>query len=612
MFFQSILEGIDNSFAQGYFSKHPNAELFTGLGAALAMSQIIFTFKNKIFDSVEHAEATTHHKDDKKRKKLIRNKGVKKAFKDHGTFMMFGTLITLVSIYTNFLGSNVFLQQGQERDEQLNKILQKIEEKIGKPGDLPPAGNVPSTIQETVSLVQSLKQDVSNEGTLILQREEGGVAKSGIGGQGPSYKTKEAILFGNTLPQGNSDYAKKILSAVSKTNYPKEGIVPTVDQITQKHLASIADTYNRVVSLKNSLTSESTPDAPDAKDAAAKVKTKDISQIHAYLLNQKIKEVANLIDTMSADLGQLQTELNKELDNTNTALRAVDQAAGAGQKNNNPIAQFSIDLPKLDTSDIAKGITVVEVRQPHELAKYLVEKQGMTVGLLILGLLLIIAALNDLADLLMMRRRIDSVHHDRTSLAILQPALEKKITTLKASIYQFFSNPENIGIFGNTTPITPEDITYIVDNIQLILNPDLIPVHNKTIVQKVRSKVQGILKSIFSFKRTEQMDRYNARAKSLNTLLNPALSANIILKELIPGVELIGKETNQPAGLFTAFANRNQQGGRTLKGKVKGKNYREGLHGQIGAYQKEASEIGALDNDGTLDFTDPGRNDNVM
>lgn len=487
----------------------------------LILSCGILDYKGRLFRCIAEAESFF--------------RGIGHAFKRNPRWMILATLLTVISIKTNYDGIVSLVSKKADLDEQSYQIKEKVRKALGNRKDAKTAN--PSNLYDLQLILQEAAGVATQNFLQIPKDEAGGGASSGNVGQGPRYWGKFYVTMGGYEP-GVAD----ISLAVSGSS-----MAQTLDKVMRDSgldlKSSIPDKINALRSeYENHL--KTTNDLADFKLAKLDelMSMQDYSwselsrvfNLEHYKINEIVADVTKALEENTVQFKRTASQMNALTDAHVELLKTLDRTGIVGESNYQIDAKVSI--PNIDAIDELKKnkIPAATHKSFEELKVFLNDAYGVALASSLLLVIFLIAISMDMANP-MLYSRLTAIQgkKDRKAYRERSKKLKEWENDFAARCKAFFDREDVEKIlFGMTFP----NDTTIRNTFSLMLE-EVDPWVKDYVHYTFKEKSITWFKSLFETTRIIDIEGYNSRARAVHFLLaqRERFFANFI-NRLFPGV----------------------------------------------------------------------------
>ncbi|MBF0429409.1 MAG: hypothetical protein HQL94_10840, partial [Magnetococcales bacterium] len=375
--------------------------LFIGL----ALSSAILDYKGRLFSSVAEAGAVF--------------KGIWHAYKRYPRWMILATLLTLISIKTNYDGIVSLVSKKADLDQQSFEIKQKVRKALGNPQNAKTTN--PSNLYDLQMILQEAAGVATQKFLQIPKDEAGGGASSGNVGLGPRYWGKYYVIMGGYEP-GKAD----VSSALNRSAFAQE-----MDQIMRESGLDLKTAVpDKIAALRSEYEAhlQKTTELTKAKlTKLDKLMTmqdyswSEVQRVFAlehYEVNEVVSEITQYLEENTVKYKEIANRMNELTDSHVLLLKTLDRKGIVGD------TQYEIDakapIPNIDAIDELKKnkIPVATHKNFEELKLFLNETFGVALAGTLLLIIFLVAVSMDMANP-MLYSRLTAIQGQRDRKAYL-------------------------------------------------------------------------------------------------------------------------------------------------------------------------------------------------
>lgn len=189
------------------------ARLTASFFVGITLSYIILYFKSALFRSIMNTGHVLS--------------GIRRAYTSQPLWMVLASILTLVSLKTNYDGGVAFVSKSSSLNDQSIFISQRVQQAFGQEFTTTTTPTAtPSSFYQTIAILKQRSNILFQQLQQIPEDEAKGKASSGIAQQGPRYWGKYLLIYGNSEKTPQS--MNKILGH-GKLALEVDGIVRTAD-----------------------------------------------------------------------------------------------------------------------------------------------------------------------------------------------------------------------------------------------------------------------------------------------------------------------------------------------------------------------------------------------
>ncbi|MEO5332790.1 MAG: PilZ domain-containing protein [Magnetococcus sp. YQC-5] len=469
----------------------------------LILSSAILDYKARLFSSVAEAGAVF--------------RGIWHAFKRYPRWMILATILTLISIKTNYDGIVSLVSKKADLDQQSYEIKKKVRKALGNPRTAKATN--PSNLYDLQVILQEAAGVATQKFLQIPKDEAGGGASSGNVGQGPRYWGKYYVIMGGYEPGtadvfravNNSEFAKNMDRLMRESGLDLKTSIP--DKIAalrieyEHHLKKTADLVTAKLAKLDALM---------RMKSYSWAELSRVFTLEHYEINDIVKEITKALEENTFIYKGIATRMNALTDSHVALLITLDRTGIVGD------TKYQIDakapIPNIDAIDELKknNIPVATHKSFEELKVFLNETYGIAMASTLLLIIFLVAISMDMANP-MLYSRLTAIQGQRD-----RKAFQARIKKLKewendfATRCKLFFDREEVAQMLAGMPF-PNDTT-IRNCFSMMLEE--VNYHVKD-HNHFTSKEKSIawFKSLFETTRIVDITGYNARSGAVHELL---------------------------------------------------------------------------------------------
>ncbi|MBF0368042.1 MAG: hypothetical protein HQL52_01155 [Magnetococcales bacterium] len=526
----------------GFFdgSQAEIARYLLSISAGLLLSSAILDFKGRIFHAMAEAGQVLA--------------GIRDAFLRNPRWMVLATLLTLISIKTNYDGIVSIISKKGDLAQQSQMISEQVRRALGNPRTLD--ANNPTSLRGLGASLEQATREAREKFQLVPEDEVKGVASSKDARKGPRYWGKHFIVHGG-FEAGVNDVI------LTFNNLPLSQEITRMLQGSGLDLTtSISNKINRLHQrYRDHLSRTEAAIGQDLLQLNTMMGAQDYSlgEIHRvftlehYQINDIVTRMVARLEANKALFGQVAQALNQLTDSHVALLKQVDKAGGV--RFNQYDIEANLTIPEIAAIDaLRKGrIPVATHKNFEELQHYLVEAHGLALASLLLTLIFALAISMDLADPLIYGRW--TARRGVRDKLIFPQSLKTLKEWENGFVHQsklFFNRPDvQVALKGLTFP---NENGIRNDYLSLLeeINPDLKHPAERTPLQRF----WHWFRSLFRNTRINTITGYNDRVATIHDLIQRRdLHFPKLISLLLPGVEIssgLGQATFHDLLVLTA------------------------------------------------------------
>ncbi|MBF0447873.1 MAG: hypothetical protein HQL67_06700 [Magnetococcales bacterium] len=480
-----------------------NNRYLVSVSCGLILSSAILDYKTRIFQSIVESGAVLT--------------GIRHSFLRNPRWMILATLLTFVSIKTNYDGIVSIISKKEDLAQQSQLITTRVRKALGSPFFMNPLepdslfdlqGSFQETTKEIMRVFRSLPED-----------EVKGVASSGDPRKGPRYWAKHFIVHGG-YEEGVNDvrlafndhiFARRIDGMLKNsgidfsTSFSQK--VELLRAGYEAHLNNTDDLVHKRLGELNALMSMSGYSLDEIKR---------VLTLEHYQINNIVQDMVTALEANKEAYKQTAEDFNQLTNSYLGILQQVDKSGTSG------LSAYEIKtdvvVPRIDAIDeLREGkIPIAKHKNFEELRSALMEKYGVSLGGLILSVILFFSISMDLGDPIIYARM--TARRGKKDRALFNDRLEKLKQWEEKFLNQlelFFEQRDVQKVFCDPMGLGETLIRNAFFKQLEKIYPELKENLDKTTYQKFDHWFRGM----FYFSRTSDMSGLNLRIKAIKRIL---------------------------------------------------------------------------------------------
>ncbi|MBF0445700.1 MAG: hypothetical protein HQL68_08920, partial [Magnetococcales bacterium] len=492
MFFGDIFEG---SFGE-------NNRYLVSLGSGLLLSSAILDYKNRIYLSTVEAGSVLA--------------GIRDGFMRNPRWMVLATLLTIVSIKTNYDGIVSIISKKEDLAQQSQLITSRVRKALGSPFFMNPLE--PDSLFDLQGSFQQTTGEIMELFRLLPEDEVKGVASSADPRKGPRYWAKHFIVHGG-YEEGINDV---------KLAFNDHIFASQIDEMLQNSGIDFSSSFSQKVELlRASYESHLRATQDLVRKRLGELKAlmsmggyspdeiKRVLALEHYQINDIVQDIVVALEANKQVYKETSVDLS-ELTNTYLGiLQMVDKSGTSGLSAYQ--IQADVVVPPIEAIDeLRKGkIPIAKHKNFEELRASLIEKYGVSLGGLILGAILFFSIGMDLGDpILFSRMTASRGKKDRLFFNDRLEKLKNWEESLLVSSQSFFKQKQVKSMIGKRMVFGYEVLKYSLFITLEDIDSELKSEEDKSSLQRFWHWFYGM----FHFSRTAEMAGLNARLVAVQQL----------------------------------------------------------------------------------------------
>ncbi|MBF0368041.1 MAG: hypothetical protein HQL52_01150 [Magnetococcales bacterium] len=470
------------------------------ISAGLLLSSAILDFKGRIFHAMAEAGQVLG--------------GIRDAFLRSPRWMVLATLLTLVSIKTNYDGIVSIISKQGDLTQQSQLISERVRAALGHPRHRHP--DQPTSLRDLgASLVQTTRQ-AREKFRLVPEDEVKGVASSNDARKGPRYWGKHFIVHGGfeagvndvILTYNNHALSQNITRMLKESDLElRASIFDKITALEERYTHHLAETEAIIEADLNRL---------NTMMHMGDYSLGEINRVFTlehYQINDIVATMVIRLEANKQIFAEVAEALNHLIASHVALLKQVDKA-GAAHFNNYDI-DAHLTIPEIAAIDaLRKGqIPAATHKSFEELKQFLVEAYGLALAGMMLTLIFILSISMDLADPLVYGRwAAHQGKRDRKSLKILLEKLKEWESQLIRNAANFFDQGDVRQILKGITCPNETGLRNAFFHCIEQIDPDLKEPDDRSFLENGWYWIRGL----FRAPRINGMQGYNDRARAIH------------------------------------------------------------------------------------------------
>ncbi len=523
--------------------------LFTGLEGegtrylvavlcGLILSSAILDYKDRIFSNIAESGGVFS--------------GLRDVILRHPRWILVATLLTVVSIKTNYDGIVSLISKKADLGKQSAMIQARVKRALGNQFFMNSVE--PDSLYDLMGLMRESTDKSIAQFLQVPEDEVSGRASSGDARKGPRYWGKHLIVHGNFKP------GVRTVSTV----YRGGALSRTIDtMLTESGIDLSTSLKDKILALRGRYEAHMTRTEESIRVTLGKLtgmlemrgysleELKRVFALEHYQINAYVQQLIRALEENKRVYEEVAAELNALTDSYVVLLQKVDRSGGATSRDYRIEGKLTIpDIQAIkDLKDNAE-IPVAKHKNFEELKAFLAEEYGAASAGMLLGMILFFSFCMDLTDPLVYSRWTGKIgKQDRLMFPDLEEYLKEWENDFIKEAHRFFYRRDvqqalRGFAFPNKTAIR---------NALYITLEETSPAVRDGLDKERRQLFVEWFKGLFRLTRTADMRGFNARAAAITTLCHKSdRTLPRIIEYLFPGLDVTKGLDNQSfAGLLT-------------------------------------------------------------
>ncbi|MBF0126571.1 MAG: hypothetical protein HQM02_05100 [Magnetococcales bacterium] len=487
----------------------------------LILTALILDYKARLFRCIAEAGAVF--------------KGIGHAFLRYPRWMLVATLLTAISIKTNYDGIVSLVSKKADLDGQSFVIKQKVRKALGSPKEAKTTN--PGNLHDLQLILQEAAGVATQKFLQIPKDEAGGGASSGNVGLGPRYWGKHYVIMGG-YAEGTADVSSSLGNAA---------MAQTMDKLIRESKLDFKPSVpDKIAVLRGEYENhlKKTVDLAEAKlrQLDHLMTMQDLSwselsrvfNLEHYEINELVKEITDALEENTRHYKSVAERMNRLTDDHVALLLALDRTGIVGE------TKYQIDakapIPNIDAIDELRknAIPAATHKTFEELKVFLNESFGVALASSLLLVIFMIALSMDMANP-MLYSRLTAVQgkKDRDALKVRLKKLKEWENDFASRCKVFFDR-EDLETILSGMPFPNETV---IRNAYSLMLEEVDPKVKDHVHFSWGESIVQWFKSLFETTRIVDIEGYNARADAVHHLLaRRELFFASFINRIFPGV----------------------------------------------------------------------------
>ena len=461
------------------------------------LSSAILDYKDRIFSNIAEGGGVL--------------RGIRDAILRHPRWMILASLLTFVSIKTNYDGIVSLISKKADLGKQSEMIQGRVKSALGNRFFINRVE--PDSLYDLMGLMQESTDASITKFIQVPEDEVSGMASSGDARKGPRYWGKYLIVHGGFKP-GVRDVS---------TVFRPGGLSAEIDGMLKGSGIDLGPSLKeKILALRGryethiAQTEESVRDSLHALTGMLEMRgysLEEIKRVFAlehYQINAHVQALIKALEDDKAVYEQVADELNTLTQNYVQLLQKVDRSGGAQSREYRIEGKLAIpDIQAIKDLKDNADIPVAKHKNFEELKAFLAEEYGAASAGMLLGIILFFSFCMDLTDPLVYSRWTGKIgKQDRLMFPDLQGYLKEWENDFVKEAHRFFYRRDIQSVLrGFAFP----NKTAIRNALYQVLE-ELNPAVCHSLDKRRRQRFMEWFKGLFRLTRTADMRGFNERA----------------------------------------------------------------------------------------------------
>ncbi|MBF0453972.1 MAG: hypothetical protein HQL72_04030 [Magnetococcales bacterium] len=473
------------------------------LASGLILSSAILDYKTKIFQSIVESGSVLS--------------GIRDAFLRSPRWMIIASLLTFVSIKTNYDGIVSIISKKEDLAQQSLLITSRVRKALGSPFFMNPLE--PDSLFDLQGLFQQTTKEMMEVFLALPEDEVKGVASSGDPRKGPRYWAKHFIVHGG-YEEGINDV---------KLSYNNQLFAQRIDDMLKNSGIDFSSSYSqKVESLRNTYENHLRETDELVRKRLGELNVlmsmggysldeiKRVLAIEHYQINDIVEIVVSALEANKQAYKEISEDLGELTKSYVDILQQVDKSGTSGLSAYH--IKADVVVPKIEAIDQLRAgkIPIAKHKNFAELRASLMQRYGVSLGSMLLAAILFFSISMDLGDPIVFSRM--TARRGKKDRVFFKDRLEK-LKVWEEFFFQrsevFFQEPDVRAVFMDTQSPGDTMIRNAFYKLLEEINPELRDTKDKSLYLRFDHWFRGM----FRFSRTTDMAGLNNRLKTIQHII---------------------------------------------------------------------------------------------
>ena len=358
---------------------------FVCLASGLILSSAILDYKTRIFQSIVETGTVL--------------KGIGDAFLRNPRWMLVATLLTFVSIKTNYDGIVSIISKKEDLAQQSFTITTRVRKALGSPFFMDPLN--PDSLFDLQGSFQESTKEIKKVFLALPEDEVKGVASSGDARKGPRYWAKHFIIHGGyevgvndvTITYNNSSFARNVDGMMKNSGIDFNlSLAQKIDKLQgeyEAHLTATDESVRKSLDELNGLM---------RMEGYSPEEIKRVLALEHYQINDIVQGIVSSLEENKHAYKNTVDSLGVLTNSYLEILQIIDKSGTSGLSAYHIKAE--VDVPEIEAIyQLREGkIPVAKHKSFAELRASLIQRYGVSLGGLLLAAILFFSISMDLGD----------------------------------------------------------------------------------------------------------------------------------------------------------------------------------------------------------------------